>query len=278
MPNYRRNRVEGGTYFFTLALADRRSDLLVQEVTALRASVARVRELYPFSIDAGSCYPSTCTRSGLCRTATPTFQRDGLSSNAAFRQELQQVKTDPPRELSKASAASGSAGSGNTQCVTRLILRDTSIMSTSTRSSMVLSIMPRTDRSHHFDVPWPAGITHPIGEVDKTSLANTVKDLKDKTAESGGVLRLRRRVGCSCAPHHQTPEQRRNAALGKYQITSNRVECGKYAGEYSKRPEADESGGVLKAPHPTLAVFLASDKSSYVAGAELFVDGGLSAV
>ncbi len=52
MPDYRRNRVEGGTYFFTLALADRRSDLLVQEVAALRASVARVRALYPFSIDA----------------------------------------------------------------------------------------------------------------------------------------------------------------------------------------------------------------------------------
>jgi putative transposase len=29
MPDYRRNRVAGGTYFFTVALADRRSDLLV---------------------------------------------------------------------------------------------------------------------------------------------------------------------------------------------------------------------------------------------------------
>jgi hypothetical protein len=26
MPEYRRNRIEGGTYFFTLALADRRSE------------------------------------------------------------------------------------------------------------------------------------------------------------------------------------------------------------------------------------------------------------
>ena len=38
MPEYRRHRVPGGTYFFTLALADRRSDLLVREIAALRAA------------------------------------------------------------------------------------------------------------------------------------------------------------------------------------------------------------------------------------------------
>jgi putative transposase len=57
MPNYRRNRVDGGTYFFTLALADRRSDLLVREVGALRAAVSRTRTLYPFSIDAWVVLP-----------------------------------------------------------------------------------------------------------------------------------------------------------------------------------------------------------------------------
>jgi putative transposase len=57
MPDYRRNRVEGGTYFFTLALADRRSDLLIREVAALRASVSCARALYPFSIDAWVVLP-----------------------------------------------------------------------------------------------------------------------------------------------------------------------------------------------------------------------------
>jgi putative transposase len=57
MPNYRRTRIEGGTYFFTLALADRRSDLLIQEVAALRASVSRARALYPFTIDAWVVLP-----------------------------------------------------------------------------------------------------------------------------------------------------------------------------------------------------------------------------
>jgi len=52
MPEYRRHRVPGGTYFFTLALNDRRTDLLVREITALRAAVGRTRQLHPFQIDA----------------------------------------------------------------------------------------------------------------------------------------------------------------------------------------------------------------------------------
>ena len=57
MPTYRRNRVLGGTYFFTLALADRRRDLLVREIAALRAAVARTRQLHPFRIDAWVVLP-----------------------------------------------------------------------------------------------------------------------------------------------------------------------------------------------------------------------------
>jgi putative transposase len=57
MPEYRRHRVPGGTYFFTVALADRRSDLLVREISALRAAVVRTRLLYPFQIDAWVVLP-----------------------------------------------------------------------------------------------------------------------------------------------------------------------------------------------------------------------------
>lgn len=38
MVRYRRSRVQGGTYFFTLTLRDRRSDALVRRIDALRAS------------------------------------------------------------------------------------------------------------------------------------------------------------------------------------------------------------------------------------------------
>lgn len=52
MVRYRRNFLPGGTYFFTVTLADRRSTLLVDCVTDLRAAFRIARRERPFSIDA----------------------------------------------------------------------------------------------------------------------------------------------------------------------------------------------------------------------------------
>ena len=52
MPDYRRNRVPGGTFFFTMNRRDPRSDLLVTQIDMLRAAVRRVRARKPFRIDA----------------------------------------------------------------------------------------------------------------------------------------------------------------------------------------------------------------------------------
>jgi putative transposase len=57
MSNYRRNRVSGGTYFFTVNLANRRSDLLVREVETLRACICAVRLTTPFHIDSWVILP-----------------------------------------------------------------------------------------------------------------------------------------------------------------------------------------------------------------------------
>jgi putative transposase len=57
MPDYRRNRVPGGTYFFTANLQNRDSSLLVERIDALRQAVRRVRELMPFHIDAWVVLP-----------------------------------------------------------------------------------------------------------------------------------------------------------------------------------------------------------------------------
>jgi putative transposase len=51
MPDYRRNRVPGGTYFFTVTLNDRRGVLLVSHITDLREAVRKVRGARPFHID-----------------------------------------------------------------------------------------------------------------------------------------------------------------------------------------------------------------------------------
>jgi putative transposase len=49
MSRYRRVKIEGGLSFFTLALADRRSDLLVDQIERLRRAYAGVEKRLPFS-------------------------------------------------------------------------------------------------------------------------------------------------------------------------------------------------------------------------------------
>lgn len=49
---YRRSNTEGGTFFFTVNLADRTSDLLVRHVDILRTVIHKVKHDHPFEITA----------------------------------------------------------------------------------------------------------------------------------------------------------------------------------------------------------------------------------
>jgi hypothetical protein len=51
MSDYRRNRVPGGTYFFTVNLLDRDSGLFTDRIDALRKAVRDTRPRAPFHID-----------------------------------------------------------------------------------------------------------------------------------------------------------------------------------------------------------------------------------
>ncbi len=52
MVRYRRNFIAGGTYFFTVTLADRTSSALVDDVSALRMAFRIARHERPFTVDA----------------------------------------------------------------------------------------------------------------------------------------------------------------------------------------------------------------------------------
>lgn len=52
MVNYRRATVAGATYFFTVTLRDRRSGLLVEEITAFREALRAVKRRRSFRIEA----------------------------------------------------------------------------------------------------------------------------------------------------------------------------------------------------------------------------------
>jgi len=54
---YRRNFVQGGTYFFTVNLADRRQTWLVDYIDVLRESILKVKRSRPFHIDAWVVLP-----------------------------------------------------------------------------------------------------------------------------------------------------------------------------------------------------------------------------
>ncbi len=57
MSSYVRPKVYGATVFFTVTLADRRSDLLVREIDALRAAIGATLAEHPFGIDAWVVLP-----------------------------------------------------------------------------------------------------------------------------------------------------------------------------------------------------------------------------
>jgi putative transposase len=57
MTDYRRNRVPGGIFFFTVNLVNRRSRLLVTHVDVLRHAVAQTKAKFPFHIDAWVVLP-----------------------------------------------------------------------------------------------------------------------------------------------------------------------------------------------------------------------------
>jgi REP-associated tyrosine transposase len=57
MTNYRRNFVPGGTYFFTVNLADRHLRLLTDQIEQLRAAFRYAQERHSFTVDATVVLP-----------------------------------------------------------------------------------------------------------------------------------------------------------------------------------------------------------------------------
>jgi putative transposase len=57
MPDYRRHRVPGGTYAFTVNLRDRSAHLLVDAIAVLREAIRATRRRRPFQIDAWVVLP-----------------------------------------------------------------------------------------------------------------------------------------------------------------------------------------------------------------------------
>src|SRR3989304_5661179 len=57
MTNYRRHFIPGGSYFFTVALAERSSRALVENIDLLRDSFSTVKRTMPFDLIAVAVLP-----------------------------------------------------------------------------------------------------------------------------------------------------------------------------------------------------------------------------
>jgi putative transposase len=62
---YRRVHVAGGTYFFTVNLADRSADTLVRHIDDLRDVLYKVKAAHPFSLIAMVVLPELYTPFGV---------------------------------------------------------------------------------------------------------------------------------------------------------------------------------------------------------------------
>lgn len=153
MTAYRRNFVAGGTYFFTIKLADRRSSLLTDNIELLRAAFRYTRRRHPFRINGRgiarlpSCVVDTTP------LATAISQPAGGSSRRRSDALCALPKAFPPADRAIANAASGNGASGSTRSATRTMLLVTWITYISTRSSAAMSSACKTGRFRH-SIAW----------------------------------------------------------------------------------------------------------------------------
>jgi REP element-mobilizing transposase RayT len=155
MVRYRRNFIPGGTYFFTVTLADRTSSALVDNVTALRMAFRVTRHERPFTIDAIVILPDHLHAiwtlpsgdsdfSGRWRRIKAYFTHRLVAAGVPVKRHRHRCRACPtsahyPRKSAiadfVANTHSGNGAFGSTRFGTRLISSDTSTTCTSTRSS-----------------------------------------------------------------------------------------------------------------------------------------------
>ena len=124
--------------FFTVALADRRSDLLVRQVDRLRDAVRRVRADRPFGIDAWVVLPDHLHAVWTLPEGDKNFSTRWGAIKAQFSMSIRRAGFTPPLPVGRANggvnppygarerSGCGNHGSGSTTSAMRPIWRPTS--------------------------------------------------------------------------------------------------------------------------------------------------------
>lgn len=92
MTNYRRYFVPGGTYFFTVTLADRSLPLLTDNIAALRSALRHVRTEMPFVVDAIVVLPDHLHTIWVLPPGDSDFSTRWKKIKAAFSRQLPRIE------------------------------------------------------------------------------------------------------------------------------------------------------------------------------------------
>jgi REP element-mobilizing transposase RayT len=140
VPSYRRNFLPGGSFFFTVNLAERRSRLLVDNVELLRAVFRDVRRRHPFAIGAIAVLPDHLHAIWTLPEGDTDFSIRWSLVKRGSAAASQEERKSRPVARANANAAFGSADIGSTRSVTRTISPAMSITSIFIRLNMAMSV------------------------------------------------------------------------------------------------------------------------------------------
>ena len=147
MSRYRRAKIEGGAFFFTVALANRSSDLLIREINRLRHAYKVVQERLPFETIAICVLPDHLHALWLLPNGDADFSSRWSLFKSDFSRGLPAAKSRSASKIKSAKREFGSAAIGNTPSEMMLILTGISTTSTTIRSNTDLyrgSLIGRT--------------------------------------------------------------------------------------------------------------------------------------
>lgn len=133
MPNYRRERISGATYFFTVTLADRRSRILVEEIALLRRIYDEANKRMPFKTVAICVLPDHLHAVWELPEDDLDYSLRWALIKSQFSRALPAVATAAPAKSESVRKESGRGASGSTAFEMRMISRRMSITPISTR-------------------------------------------------------------------------------------------------------------------------------------------------
>ena len=119
---YRRARVDGGAYFFTVNLAERHQSLLVEYIDDLRKVVGIVKERHPFTIDVMVILPEHLHALWTLPPGDVDYPRRWMLIKTGFSRQIPQGEGGAPAGRTRENAVSGNAAIGNTVSATKRTL------------------------------------------------------------------------------------------------------------------------------------------------------------